>query len=409
MGHWLKSSYNRLVAMAGRNRSTSMAFGRILGPSKPENVKLRLLVVADAAGATLQINFLRPIHAALAAGDVRIMLLTEDDERLAVKSGYSPKQLVAEAWEQASPDLVFVSRYGGSLAADLLQKSSQAGVPLVYHLDDNLFEVPIEAGIEKAKKYGTPSRQQAIRTLLENASVVYLSTVRLAAQLRERCQLASNVFIGKIASASNPLPSCPSAAPRRPSFGYMASSSHAADLQLALPGIVAGLRAHPDLHFTVFGSLRPPPELGIFDQRVEHVSAIGDYDDFLKHLASMRWDWGIAPLQSGRFNEAKTDTKWVEYSAAGVASIVSRHPVYHDCSQGGAAVTVGDLDWAEKLPHILGDRALADRTMAAARQRLVHHHGLIHMAIQLCNVFKFAGLQEELATVVCHELLSQYG
>ncbi|WP_245306817.1 MULTISPECIES: glycosyltransferase [unclassified Rhizobium] len=329
-----------------------------------------------------------------------MLILTEEDERLAVTSGRSAQQLFVDAWQQAAPHMVFVSRYGGILAETLLQMSASKNTPLVYHIDDNLFEVPPEAGIDKVKKYGAPARQQAIRALLKGADAVYLSTARLAHQLREHTQLAGSVFAGEIASASDPIPYNRLVAPSQPRFGYMASSSHAADLQLALPGIIAGLTANPDVHFTVFGSLRPPPELGGFGPRVEHVPAVSDYDGFLSQLAAMRWDWGLAPLRPGRFNEAKTDTKWVEYTAAGVPTIVSDHPIYHDCSQNGAAVRVCDTKWAEALPQVLANRALAERTLAAARERLIQQHGLGHMATQLSHVLKLAGLSPERAEVV---------
>lgn len=406
MAQWVKTSFKRLLAMAGTTRQSSIALGRVVGPVEMEKVKLRLLVVADASGATLQINLLRPLHSALAAGDVGIFLLTEEDEQRAAKSGCSRQQILAEAWERARPDLVFVSRYGASLTAELLQKSARERVPLVYHLDDNLFEVPVEAGIEKARKYSSPSRQQAIRRLLGEANAVYLSTERLARQLSEFCQLAPHLFVGAIASASDPIAVNRASTLKELCFGYMASSSHAADLQLALPGIIASLHAYPDLQFTVFGSLRPPPELAIFDRRVAHIPAIGDYDSFLSQLASMRWDWGLAPLRPGRFNDAKTDTKWVEYSAAGVPTIASTHPVYHDCSQGDAAVTIGDSNWAEELPNIVVDRALAERTLAAARERLIQHHGLGHMTMQLYKVFRLAGLPEESAKDMVPRIMS---
>lgn len=310
MARWIEASYARLMSMAKLGQRSSAPAGRLLGPADPDKAKLRLLVIADAAGATLQINLLRPAHAAIAAGDMRMVILTEEDERLALKSGGSAQQLLRDAWQQAAPHLVFVSRYGGSLAEALLQKSADKRIPLVYHIDDNLFEVPIEAGIEKAKKYGAPARQQAIRTLLERANTVYLSTERLGEQLRKHAQLATSMFAGEIASASDPISGGGPVAQSRPRFGYMASSSHAADLQLALPGVIAGLTANSDLQFTIFGSLRPPPELAGFGPRVEHVPAVGDYDGFLSQLAAMRWDWdshrsGLAgstrlrPIQNG--------------------------------------------------------------------------------------------------------------
>lgn len=389
----------RLVPSSAPSQQQA-TLGRSLGPSDPARARLRVLAIADAAGATLQINLIRPVNGAVAAGDVSMLILTEEDERAAVKFGVSGAALIDLAWRQSAPDVVFISRYGGSLAPDILAKAGQTRTPIVYHIDDNLFEVPVEAGIEKARKYGAPGRQEAMRTLLGRASVAYVSTERLAAQLCERIVLAANVFIGEIASASDPLPPRPKDRSKGLQVGYMASSSHAADLHMALPGVLSALTADPDLRFTLFGSLRPPSELASFGARVEHVAAIGDYDSFLQRLAEMNWDWGLAPLRPGRFNEAKTDTKWVEYAAASVPCLVSDHPVYRDCTENGAAVAVGDEDWTEALPRVLADRGLAVQTAAAAHVRLVRKHGLGRMARQLYSVFVRAGVPAPRAAAI---------
>ena len=208
------------------------------------------------------------------------------------------------------------------------------------------------------------------------------------------------MFVGEIASASDPIRYGSAVKQNGLHLGYMASSSHAADLELALPGIIMGLTANTELQFTVFGSLRPPAALSKFGSRVQHIPAVGNYDDFLEQLAAMRWNWGIAPLRPGRFNEAKTDTKWVEYSAAGIPTIVSDHTIYQECIRNGAAVQVGDMDWADRLPVILADRVLAERTLEAARERLIKYHGLVRMSVQLSHVFKLAGLSSGSAEII---------
>lgn len=366
--------------------------GRVLGPPAPRDAGSSILAIADAAGATLQINLLRPLAKAVTAGGLRLQVFTEEDERLALGSGFTERSLVEALWRQSLPQLVFVSRYGGGLAEEILAQTQRSGTPLVYHLDDNLFEVPPEAGTAKARKYGDPQRQSSMRALLRQASVAYISTGRLAEQLREGDLLSGPTMVGEIASASDPLQAPRAGRTRTGHFGYMASSSHAPDLALALPGIVNALRAREDLRFTVFGSLRPPPELETFGRRVNHVGAVPDYDRFLATLAEMDWDWGLSPLRPGRFNEAKTDTKWVEYAAAGIPCLVSRHPVYESCLEDGAAVAVADEEWGEILPRVLADEALAARTAAAARDRLVRRHGLDRMAEQLAVLFRRAGV-----------------
>jgi hypothetical protein len=94
--------------------------------------KLRLIIIGDEAGATLQINLLRPLRAALLAGTCRIYLITEADERAWRRGGGQDGRAVLEAlWHDARPTAVFVSRYGGRLAAEIAAVGRRHATPLV--------------------------------------------------------------------------------------------------------------------------------------------------------------------------------------------------------------------------------------------------------------------------------------
>ncbi|WP_372616776.1 glycosyltransferase [Falsiroseomonas sp.] len=388
---WLRSR----VAPDARNATPRLA-ARILPSPDAPRAPLNLLVIADAAGATLQINLLRPLRASLAAGACRIHLVTEAEEAAWRLAGGRPAEAVRRLWDEVAPEAVFVSRYGGGLAEEIVAAAKRHRTPLVYHLDDNLFAVPREAGAAKAAKYGAPERQAAMRHMLSQADLVLLSTSRLRDQLAEAGLLPARrdaVQVAGIASASDPLEPAITHEAAGPVFGYMASSSHGPDLALALPGIEAALQRLPAARFEIYGSLPMPGTLaGRFGARVRHHPAVPDYDAFLRGLADLGWHWGLAPLRQGSFNEAKTDTKWVEYAAAGIPCLASRHPVYEASLAAGAAVPVGDGDWAETLPAALADAAWRDRVLAAAQQRLRAEHGLARMTTQLAEALGAAGV-----------------
>ncbi|HEV7265849.1 MAG TPA: glycosyltransferase [Falsiroseomonas sp.] len=392
---WLRS----LMTPDAQNAAPRLA-ARILPAPVAPRAPLNLLVIADAAGATLQINLLRPLRAALAAGACRIHLVTEAEEAAWRLAGGRPGETVRRLWDEAAPTAIFVSRYGGGLAEEIVAAAKRHRTPLLYHLDDNLFAVPREAGASKVAKYGAPERQAAMRHLLSQADLVYLSTTRLRDQLAEAGLLPVRrdaVQIARIASASDPLePGVPRDGPG-PVFGYMASSSHGPDLALALPGIEAALQRHPGARFEIYGSLPMPGTLaGRFGARVRHHPAVPDYDAFLRGLADLGWHWGLAPLRQGRFNEAKTDTKWVEYAAAGIPCLASHHPVYEAPLAAGAAVSVGDDEWAEALPAAVADAAARESMLAAAQRRLRAEHGLARMTAQLTEAFGAAGVPRAL-------------
>lgn len=347
------------------------------------NAPCRLLVVADAAGATLQLNLLRPLAAAVAAGACRLTVVTEAD---------GPDIAWSARWDALRPHAVFASRYAGVGAAALRDEARRRGTPLVFHLDDNLFEVPEAAGAAKARRYRDPTRQAALRLLLEQADLVYLSTATLRDQITDHARLPAACVIGAIASASDPLPAPLAARGGMPVFGYMASGSHGPDLALAMPGILAALAARPGARFELFGSLAMPPPLAALGERVRHIAPVADYDGFLHRLRDLGWAWGLAPLGPGRFNAAKTDTKWVEYAAAGVPALVSAHPVYTASAADGAAIAVTDPDWASVLPAVLGDHARSGAVLARARARLATQYPLVRLTEQIRGVLGAAGV-----------------
>lgn len=359
-----------------------------------ETAPLRLLVVADAAGATLQLNLLRPLAPLRRAGAMALLVLTEDSLAQAVSrlGASAAAAALRRRWQAFRPSAAFVSRYGGPLAAELLEIAAASQTPLVFHLDDNLFEVPAELGRAKFVRYGDPQRQLAMRSLLEHADLAYLSTELLHRQLAERGPIGGRVVTGTIASAGTPLaPPAPRPAGSGKRFGYMATASHGADLALALPGIHAALDRDPQLRFELFGTIAQPASLSKYGDRVRRVPPVADYDKFLLCLRDLAWDLGLAPLCGTRFNDAKTNTKWVEYAAAGIPVLASDHALYRGCCADGAGVLVPDAGWEAAILRVLDDAALRREMRTRAWRRLEEEYAPARLGGQLLEVLETAG------------------
>ncbi len=65
----------------------------------------------------------------------------------------------------------------------------------------------------------------------------------------------------------------------------------------------------------------------------------GGYPAFARFATrELDFDVGIAPLVASPFNAAKSDIKFLDYSAMGLLSVVAEGPVYRDCIEAGLAV-----------------------------------------------------------------------
>jgi hypothetical protein len=141
------------------------------------------------------------------------------------------------------------------------------------------------------------------------------------------------------------------------------------------------MREMPALRFETFGTVPPPSEMVEFGARYAHHAGVLNYAGFLKRMCELGWWVGIAPLEDTAFNRCKADTKWVEYSLAGMAVVASDLPVYHRACDDGAGMIAADAgEWRLKLGALLRSSDLRARTIAAARQKLKRNY--THQALQ---------------------------
>jgi glycosyltransferase involved in cell wall biosynthesis len=373
----------------------------IQGQRKFEKAAHRALLLADAYGPTLQINFIRPLRHQRAIGDnCAWWALTEDSIRRhpsAADPAAIADQLRA-VFKTFRPTIVIASRYGGSLAPVIIDLARRDHVPLLSHIDDNLLTVPPSSGDISHAKHGNQERQLVLRQLLAEADLNYISTKPLYTQLLEMGVLGKDVIVGGIAGAAEPLPVSHKTEKKRArestclTFGYMGSRSHTGDLEMIAPAIAAVLRRFPQARFETFGSVDLPAALSAF--KIVRHGRMKDYDQFLRRLSSLDWSFGLAPLAVNDFTMAKTNIKWIEYSAAGIPVLASNHPIYHACCREGAGLLI-DGDWQERIGEMIETPALRRSLLTQARQRLEMDYSPQRLHAQLMTVLQAAGAMSD--------------
>ena len=359
--------------------------------------QLRVLLFVDAFGPTAQINWSRPLGRAREKGSCALWVFEEKEIEARARKHGSEKlrrdlKVLVEAMR---PDVIVGSRYGGVSAAIILEAARAAGVPVIFHIDDNLLAVPAELGAAKVARYGAPKRQEALKLLLNESDLVYVSTERLFHQLISAGIQPRRHFVGAIAGGVDMVPSLPPQASGRPlKIGYMASSSHSHDLAPLLPTLERILDEHREIEFELFGSIQMPPQLN--GRGCSHHLAISDYGEFIQALAALQWDIALAPLRLTDFNLAKTNTKWIEYTAAGIPVVCSAHPVYEEVGASGAALMASsDLDWYNCLVSLIESPDRRQALLGTAQTVLKDRYSVSHLRQQLGALFTTAGIAEK--------------
>lgn len=384
----VKSRLLRMVEgmLAGRAGTAPVARA-----TQPHDGARRVLLVANGIIPTLHISFLKPLAKLEESGAARLFTLTEKDilQARAASPGVpdASAAFVRQRILSARPDLAVFCRYSGPEVQTIADMLRDAGVPVIFHIDDDLLNVPRELGEKKYLEHNRPERTSTVRHLIDTADVVYCSTSRLRDRFRE-LGITRDLFVGEIYCSGEII----APAERREArvLGFMGNDK-TPELTVLAPVIAAALERHPQLRFELFGSMALPPELADFGDRVQATPPIGDYDAFVAKFRELRWDIGLCPLLKTPFNLVKADTKWVDYTSIGAAVIASRDTAYDAACADGCGILVDTLDdWAAAIDVLATDQDRRFAQVSAAQEKLRDRYALERLSEQVLDVFEAA-------------------
>lgn len=358
------------------------------GPRPPAGPRPeRLLVLADRLAATQTISFGRLPWAAAGGPPVTVQLASAEEVWASTAQCHT-------FWNEFGATALVLSRCVERRAMEFIPLARATGVPVVYHLDDDLLDVPESLGATKAAHYREADRLGRLRAALDAADLVYASTRPLAERLVEH-GLRVPVVAGDLYCSVDPTRLPAPWSSTGPVVGYMGTGGHARDLEMVAPAIAALMRSQPELRFETFGTIKPVEALRAFGDRYQHRAGEADYDTFLARLRELGWWVGLAPLEDSVFNRCKADTKWVEYSLAGMAVLASDVPVYHRACADDCGLLAGPPEaWREALAGLVLDAQRRLEMVANARRKLADTYSHERLARQLLEV---VGLARRLA------------
>jgi len=380
-----------LAAAGGQARTVRPAPGPpVPGPAAAASAARRVLFIAPARLIpTLQLSFLKPLAPLEADGDLVLDVLSEVDLDEAFREKRTSE--AAGTWfaEQIAafrPDLIVCCRYSGPHPDRIVAYAGQRGIPLIFHVDDDMLNIPPEIGEKKFRAHNKPARLATVTTLLEQATLVYCSTPALKRRFRS-LGFVTPIHVGEIYSASA-IYRVPGRAPVR-RIGYM-GFDHAHDFEVVLPALEGYMDRNPKVHFEIFGSIPIPECLKRFGRRVSNVPPVRDYAAFRQALADRHWAIGICPLAYTQFNSVKANTKWVEYTSSGMAVIASKGTVYDECAGAGRGLLVGPDEWGTALQLLTDDTELRFRMIVQAQAHLALKYSDDALRRQVLEVFDAA-------------------
>jgi glycosyltransferase involved in cell wall biosynthesis len=265
-------------------------------------------------------------------------------------------------------DLVVFCRNLRPDRAEFLRAAIAMGIPVLYDLDDNFFEIASESAI--ARTLARPEQLAMLREYLAAASLVRVYSrplLQRVALLNPRVQMvASAVDLRQIRrpvkAAGGPI-----------KLIYATSRLDDSLGQIFLPAL-RRLTGEEGSRIEVhFWGPRPPAEL----RMVRHHAVVHDYDRFLRRFSAAGFEIGLAPLADDVFHRSKTNTKFREYGACGIAGVYSDVEVYSHCVRNGETglLVANDTEaWYQALRQLVDNACLRRRIQQQARVEVEEHY-----------------------------------
>ncbi|WP_298438394.1 glycosyltransferase [Geobacter sp.] len=271
-------------------------------------------------------------------------------------------------------DLIIVQRFFPMAnTAPLLERILAAGKPVIYETDDLLVEVPATNPHQR----GADAARPFIFDLIAKAAAVTVSTEemkRAFAPHHRRIHVLPNLLDDRLWSA--PLPVKAAGAPVV--IGYAGTPDHRADLAL-LEEVLERIAAK-------YGSRVAFRFMGCDTERIKGLpgfSAISfepGYGNYARAIQQAGIDIGLVPLADNRFNRCKSNIKWLEYSACGIAGIYADLPPYRSCvreGETGLLVAGYDADaWVAALESLIDNPDRRHAMAVAARTEVLANYTL---------------------------------
>jgi glycosyltransferase involved in cell wall biosynthesis/TPR repeat protein len=282
--------------------------------------------------------------------------------------------------------------YRAPVSPDLMEvvgKARSIAMPTMYDIDDLVFEdvgypPPRETlqGMLRPEAYaGLVISSVLYREAMALCDFGIASTPTLQAAVagvvrRKSCFLSRNA-LGRahLAAIEEFAPNTRAENDRVVIFYGSGSLSHNANFAVLARPLADFLAANPQCELRVVGPLELGPEFECVGKQIVRLPTLS-LADYWRELAQA--DVNLAPLERSRFNDAKSEIKWLEAAMLGVPSVVSRSAMYDDViTAGHDGFVVDDADgWRAALQRLVDEPKLGRQVGARAHSKVLRDYGM---------------------------------
>jgi hypothetical protein len=280
----------------------------------------------------------------------------------------------------------------------LMRRSAARGNKVLFDVDDLLFEPDLLADLPFVKARTGEAQAMLlrvageIRDAMRACCAVTCATVRLAQEATRLrpAFVVCNCVSDELVELSRAVESAREGTDH-PTLGFLAGHpGHVFNFAIVEQPLMEVLSRRPGWRLRLVGLAGEiGPRLGPLAERVELFPYVPWRD--LPRLIS-QLDICLAPLVHDRFNDCKSDLRYLEAALCGVPVVASRWGEYRQTIVDGVngALASNDEEWADKLETLMDDPSLRHSMAAADRNDVLSHRRIGVMGSQLLRALQDA-------------------
>lgn len=230
----------------------------------------------------------------------------------------------------------------------ILNYAKKNDIAVSYDLDDNVTDIP--SWNPASSVFLNYSMQKLINFFITNSDKMTVASPALQEQYKVvKPALLRNSLDFEIWDKANDKDRI-----KRdiPTIGFAGGASHFRDLQM-VKKTIKRLVKEKKAKFVCMG-IDPK-----FDFDYEFYEWNPKCTRYPFQLAKLGIDIGIAPLLHDKFNQYKSNLKWLEYSAINIATIASYEKPYYEIKHGiNGMLCEKEEDWYENLTELINNKKL---------------------------------------------------
>lgn len=253
---------------------------------------------------------------------------------------------------------------------------NRLNTPFLYFLDDNFWEIRGTDAL--ARYYQDPIVRETLDSVVRNARACISNTEVLASYMSDmnENQIVLPAFFNfdLLGGHQNQLES------DEIRIGFAGSSSRQKDVEAIADAIRFVVARYPSVIFEFIGI--NPSKLKLPETRVRAFPHLPSYEEYVQFQVSRNWTIGLAPLESSKSNQSKTNNKYREYGAMGIPCVFQKATPYLECVEDGITglLAGSTAEWIDRMSQLIENESLRATILENARNDVRAKHDLAIVA-----------------------------